>query len=178
MIKPGLSSAIFTAMDIVPTFMSIIGQSIPTQDVHGKDLSTTIFLQKNNQRDHLLYSPINPNLMDFMALRLGKFKAHFYTEGNSLSDDQNYDQNCSSTSRLTKHTPPILYDLEVDPGERYPLNTALFNDTLTRIYIMKKKLSSEILWAPSEIQKGQSKDAMPCCSKPSCQPFPKCCDCL
>ena len=36
--------------------------------------------------------------------------------GNALSDDSNYDFNCTSKATLAKHDPPLLYDLSVDPG--------------------------------------------------------------
>jgi len=56
------------------------------------------------------------------VLRYKNFKAHFYTKGNALSDDSNYDFNCTSKATLAQHDLPLLYDLFVDPGERYPLN--------------------------------------------------------
>ena len=36
------------------------------------------------------------------------------------------------------------------------------------------------LWAPSEIEKGTSRNAFLCCNENSgtrCEPFPRCCDC-
>ena len=36
--------------------------------------------------------------------------------GNALSDDSNYDFNCTSKATLAQHDPPLLYDLSVDPG--------------------------------------------------------------
>ena len=35
-----------------------------------------------------------------------------------------------------------------------------------------------IKWEESEILKGRSRSAAPCCNrKPTCEPYPKCCDC-
>ena len=179
MIRPGRSTALFTALDVVPTFMSIIGQSNVALEAHGQDLSKTIFLHQH-QRNHFLYSPSNvdPNI-GMMAIRAGKFKAHFYTEGSSLSDDSNYDQQCSSQTKLTKQSPPLLYDIEADPGERYPLDPNVYNSTIFALVNLKDKLYKELPWAPSEMNKGQRKEAFPCCKRSplTCQPFPECCDC-
>ena len=179
MIRRGRSSALFTALDVVPTFMSIIGQPSVASETHGQDLSKTIFLHQH-QRNHFLYSPANPDpAIGMMAIRAGRFKAHFYTEGSSLSDDLNYDQHCTSQAKLTKQSPPLLYDLEADPGERYPLDPTLYNATIDALVNLKDKLYKKLPWAPSEMGKGQSKEAFPCCreSPLTCQPFPKCCDC-
>ena len=46
----------------------------------------------------------------------------------------------------------------------------------------KKKEESKVgNWAPSEIEKGTSRNAFLCCNKSSgtrCQPFPECCNCV
>ena len=48
MIRPGRSSSILTALDIVPTFMSILGQAEVAQEVHGMDLTKSIFSPSEN----------------------------------------------------------------------------------------------------------------------------------
>ena len=45
--------------------------------------------------------------------------------GNALSDDSNYDFNCTSKATLAQHDPPLLYDLSVDPG-MYVLSVTQF----------------------------------------------------
>ena len=56
-----------------------------------------------------------------MAARYKNYKAHFFTEGNALSDDYNYDAACRSSAGFQKRDPPLLFDLDLDPGERYPI---------------------------------------------------------
>ena len=56
-----------------------------------------------------------------MAARYKNYKAHFFTEGATLSDDFNYDASCRSTAKFQKQDPPLLFDLDLDPGERYPI---------------------------------------------------------
>ena len=43
---------------------------------------------------------------------------HFKTD---LSDGNNYDPMCPASHKLTKHDPPLLFDMHTDPGERYNL---------------------------------------------------------
>jgi hypothetical protein len=47
-----------------------------------------------------------------MAVRYGAYKAHFYTEGE-------LEWNSPS---LQQHNPPIVYQVEHDPSELYPLD--------------------------------------------------------
>ena len=45
-----------------------------------------------------------------------------YISGSALSDDDNYDHECRGTNTPKKHDPPLLYDLNLDPGERHPVS--------------------------------------------------------
>ena len=187
MIRPGRSSDILTALDIVPTFMSILGHAEVAQEVHGVDLTKQIFLpQFEGRRQAFLYTPSMPSPhIGMMAIRMGKYKAHFYTEGSSLSDDFNIDHECSSLSaKLTKHWPPLLFNVDSDPGERYPLDPVAFAETIKEMTDLRNNLSKNISWAPSEVLKGRSQRAFPCCndhqptsSSAICHPFPSCCNC-
>ena len=97
--------------------------------------------------------------------------------GSVLSDGGNYDFQCKA--KLTKRNPPLLYDLNSDPGERYPLDSATYSSILEIMMDLKKTYKETVPWAPSEILKGQSKEAFPCCGSPNrdCTPFPECCNC-
>ena len=44
--------------------------------------------------------------------------------GNDLSGANNYDSVCRGSSGETKHDPPLLYDVNIDPGERFPINNS------------------------------------------------------
>ena len=48
-------------------------------------------------------------------------QAHFFTEGNALSDPLNYDHACRPSAAFRRRDPPLLFDLDLDPGERYPI---------------------------------------------------------
>ena len=69
------------------------------------------------KRNCLLYYPDSPDpRVGPYAVRCGQYKLHVYTRGNSLSDDDNIDPMCRSSARLARHHPPLLYNLNNDPG--------------------------------------------------------------
>lgn len=57
----------------------------------------------------------------------------------------------------------------------------LYRDVLPNLLEAKKNEEEKVgSWAPSEIDRGTSKEAVLCCNKDEgtkCQPYPKCCDC-
>ena len=48
--------------------------------------------------------------------------------GSALSDNKNYDKECHGSSHPRKWDPPLMFDLNVDPGERYgiPSNSEIY----------------------------------------------------
>ena len=42
--------------------------------------------------------------------------------GSALSDDKNYDEACHGSPNPTKWDPPLVFDLNIDPGERYSIS--------------------------------------------------------
>ncbi len=79
---------------------------------------------------------------------------------------------------LKAHDPPILFNLDTDPGERHPLDPLEFQEVIQKFKDIKEAESAKIKWEPSEMKKGKSRNVELCCNrKPDCTPFPKCCDC-
>ena len=181
MINPGKSDALISAMDIVPTVMSVVGHPIqPRENLAGLDQSKVIFKHEKSIRSYLAQYGESPKPeIGIRTMIWQHFKAHFYTEGNSLSDDDNYDPECPSFAVLKERNPPLLYDLNQDPGERYPLKPENNKKLVHFMKNLRDKLNSSIPWAPSEMAKGSDPSMAPCCSFPtgSCQPFPQCCNC-
>ena len=77
-----------------------------------------------------------------------------------------------------EHNPPLLYNVDHDPGERYelnPHNLAEYEVVMAEILARREALEQELVWAESRT--GEiSQEAIPCCNKP-CSPFPSCCSC-
>ena len=104
-IKPGIRTDIGSTLDLLPTMAGLAGASLPTDRVYdGFDLTPTLFEDRPSPRDHMLYYRRD----EVCAVRLGSFKAHFITETEYTADNQ-----------YTVQDPPLLFNLQVDPGEQY-----------------------------------------------------------
>ncbi|KAF8363888.1 sul-2 [Pristionchus pacificus] len=120
-----------------------------------------------------------------MAVRMGRFKVHYKTSPIFLNetasktlaqwcpdgkpkDDWYVSQKCPE-SQLTIHDPPLVFDLDVDPYEMYPLVVSERSDKI------RFKASEFITYHRSTIvevpqQLGHYNTSMlPCCDPPACR---------
>lgn len=151
-----------------------------------------------------MFYPTDPNeSRSVFALRLGKYKAHFYTRGNSqlhmhiffkciatiyhlfltltcpcpsgaIHSSTVPDMDCPPTAFLQKHDPPLVFDLGADPSEHYPLKED--PDLLDRINKVKMEFEASMIFGESQGSKGIDPKLEPCCN-PDCSPKPGCCHC-
>jgi arylsulfatase len=99
-----ISTALASTLDFLPTFASLSGASLPNdRTLDGTDISGLLFGKKDQIRN-IMYYYRNQHLY---ALRKGPWKAHFTTHPS-------YSKEIPVT-----HDPPLLYNLEVDPSEKY-----------------------------------------------------------
>ena len=57
-------------------------------------------------------------------------------------------------------------------------DSSSYNATVEQIVAATRAEEATVTWAESEILKGRSRSAATCCNrKPTCEPYPKCCDC-
>ena len=113
-----------------------------------------------------------------------------YRQGSPLSDLTNPDPWCRDTT-VTHHSPPLLYNLDTDPGERWDL-AATEPDIVNLLLERLREEAGKVSWRTSEMEKGNSVLAAPCCNKVvncsqsvtaashlqvPCSPWPACCDC-
>lgn len=101
-IAPGIVHDPANTMDLLPTIGAIAGFSPPDdREIDGIDLAPVIFQEgRLDERPFFYYRG-----SQLAACRLGKYKAHFST------------QTGYSGIPPEEHTPPLLFDLEFDPGE-------------------------------------------------------------
>lgn len=89
------------------------------------------------------------------------------------------DEKCSASAHLEVHNPPLLFDLDADPPEHYPLS---LNDrpdlqaVLDDIKKIKQQFEATMVFGESQISKGTDPSLRPCCN-PECSPKPQCCHC-
>lgn len=89
------------------------------------------------------------------------------------------DKDCSVFAVLKAHDPPLIFDLEADPSENYPLVLVGRPDlqaTLERIKKVKEQFEASMVFGESQISKGTDPALEPCCN-PQCSPKPTCCHC-
>lgn len=103
-IKPGVVTGIGSTMDLLPTFCAMAGLQAPKDRVlDGYDISAPLLSKGNSPRQMMPYWRGSR----LMALRNGAFKAHFITQSE-------YGGEAPKT-----HETPELYNLDVDPSEKY-----------------------------------------------------------
>ncbi len=106
-IKPGqVTHELASSLDLFPTIMRLAGAAMPFDRAYdGFDMSGILFGTNPNQRKVMFY--YNGN--ELYAARKGPFKAHYITWSGY------------SKEKPEKHDPPILYNVEEDPGEKFDI---------------------------------------------------------
>lgn len=107
-IKPNqVSASLATTMDLYPTLTKIATANLPAdQQLDGYDMLPLLKGEKENGRE-LIYYYHQSNLY---AIRKGPWKAHFTTKPSY------------SKEPAAPHDPPLLYNLDNDPSEKYDLS--------------------------------------------------------
>jgi arylsulfatase A len=170
LIPPGRLDQPVSARALLPTVLGLVDR--PAGRPVASVLAATLAAEQC-----VLYWPAEPDpSIGPHAIRCGAHKAHLYTQGSALSDDSNPDAACRSSARLERHSPPLLFHLAEDPGERHDLSEEqphLAASLAARLASM----AAEVAWAPSQMARGNSWLAAPCCRALPCSPWPGCCDC-
>ncbi|MGJ8693562.1 MAG: sulfatase family protein [Thalassotalea sp.] len=104
-IKPAVVQGIGSTLDLITTISTLTDAKLPNDRLYdGVDLSEVLIKNANSPRNSLLYYRRD----QLYAIRIGAFKAHFVTESAY-----------TKTNTLEVHDTPLLYNLHVDPGEKY-----------------------------------------------------------
>jgi uncharacterized sulfatase len=103
-VRPGVVTEMGSALDIFATAAALARVAVPNDIVlDGFDLTSVLTGAGPSPRKELFYYWDS----ELRAVRRGKYKAHFITSGAYGEGDPR-----------TEHTPPLLFDLAADPGER------------------------------------------------------------
>ncbi|XP_054748556.2 arylsulfatase A-like [Lytechinus pictus] len=177
-IAPGRTTALASNLDFLPTIGNLVGANLPNSvTLDGVDMAPILFEGKKGTRDTFFYYYFYPyRKFGIYAVRYNQYKAHYYTQGAPQSNNNNHDKDCRPSRYPTKHSPPLLYDLNVDPGEKYSLPPSEYRDILVKIKEIKKQFEGTMIWGDSQVNKTPSQDVEPCCKR-DCIPFPECCQC-
>ena len=98
-----------TTMDVFTTFSNLAGVPNPDdREMDGMDLTPVLLGDTKSPRNEVLYY----RGRDLFAMRVGPYKAHFIT------------QDAYSGEGPVQHEPPLLYNVEEDPSERFNIADA------------------------------------------------------
>lgn len=134
-IRPDIvCESLVSGMDLLPTFAKLSGATLPKDRVlDGMDISDLLQGKANGVRD-MTYYYINDNLH---AVRKGPWKAHFTTRPSY------------SREAPVVHDPPLLYNVEVDPSEKYDLSKQY--PEIVEALIEEYKKQKTIIPAPAQL---------------------------
>ena len=104
-IEPGVTQEIGSTMDLFTTAIALAGGRVPDdRPIDGVDLSPVLFGEGPSPREVMSYYRMG----ELYAFRQGRYKVHFVTEGRY-----------GLPPLRTDHDPPIMFDLDEDPAERF-----------------------------------------------------------
>jgi arylsulfatase A len=104
-IKRGVVSDIGSTLDLFATFCKLADAKIPQDRIMDSyDLSDPLFGKGKSPRETMFYYRGS----ELYAVRKNQYKVHFITQTAYYSENPKM-----------IHNPPLLYDLGVDPGEKY-----------------------------------------------------------
>jgi arylsulfatase A len=107
-VRPGVVSGMGSGLDLVATAAALAGATLPADRLlDSVDLSGTLKSAAPSPRGELFFYWDS----ELRAVRKGRYKAHFITSG-AYGEGQ----------PRTEHSPPLLFDLSVDPGERFNIS--------------------------------------------------------
>jgi arylsulfatase A len=110
-IKPGVIMEMGTTMDLLPTFCHLAKLKLPGDRIYdGYDISPVIFGTGPDPREVVYYYGGGAQIY---AIRKGAYKAHFIVQPESGGTFE---------TKIVQDS-PLLYNLNVDPSEKYNIAT-------------------------------------------------------
>lgn len=142
-----------TVMDLYTTSLAIAGINPPSDRIlDGLDLTPVLLNNSDSLKNRPIYYYRGNELM---AVRLGQYKAHFWTWSNSWEQFKTGIDFCPgqevpgvTTHDQTNHTlQPLIFHLGRDPGEKYPISVLSkeYLDALTAITPIVQKYQRELI---------------------------------
>ncbi|XP_036440317.1 LOW QUALITY PROTEIN: N-acetylgalactosamine-6-sulfatase [Colossoma macropomum] len=173
-----VSSQVGTVMDLFTTSLALAGLVAPDDRViDGLDLRPTLFNSTLTDRPVFYY---RGNQM--MAVRVGIYKAHYWTWSNSWEEFKKGINFCpgQEVAGVTTHTQqehtmqPLIFHLGRDPGEKYPISVLSeeYQAVLRRVTSVVEQHQKTLI--PGQPQLNMCDLAVMNWSPPGCKQLGKC----
>ncbi len=122
-IEPGVIMDLGNTLDLLPTFCKLADIDLPDDRLYdGFDISPALFKTGLSSRDVVMFY----RGTEVYAIRKGDYKAHFITQLEYGSKTAHFVTDPASDVEIGRavHEPPLLFNLSVDPAERYNIAEA------------------------------------------------------
>jgi len=176
-----VSSHVSSTLDVFPTIMDLVSNGTYSHAGDGESILAILLDNPQNHstegdHDRALYFYCG-NLL--MAIRMGKYKIHYRTldnpwflPGNCDAAGQPYEDILANYDCYdnTPQEPPLIFNMESDPGENYPLpaNSPIFATLLHHFNTNVEKHESGLVKVGPLIGPERRPDLVPCCNPPYC----------
>ena len=139
-----------TMLDLFPTVAALAGAALPAdRPIDGIDLRKALMANEPVPREAFFYY----RGQQLFAVRSGRWKAHLSTQG------------AYGDPAPVRHDPPQLYDLDVDPGERFDV-AAGHPDEAARLVALARAHEASFQPPPSQLVSTTDDPALPPSVKP------------
>ncbi|MBR9998354.1 MAG: sulfatase [Cyclobacteriaceae bacterium] len=133
-----ICTAVATTLDLLPTFAGLAGAELPADRIlDGVDIFPVMTGQKETGKDTVFFYK-GRNLF---AIRKGAWKAHFVTVVKPYGPD----------GVTEKHDPPLLFNVETDPSEKYN-RAAEHPEIIMDILAIKQRHQAGLVDVPTRIR--------------------------
>eukprot|EP01012_Entosiphon_sulcatum_P013901 TRINITY_DN19081_c0_g1_i1.p1 TRINITY_DN19081_c0_g1~~TRINITY_DN19081_c0_g1_i1.p1 ORF type:complete len:590 (-),score=50.02 TRINITY_DN19081_c0_g1_i1:45-1784(-) len=183
LIPSGITSGtVASSLDVFPTFLELAGVEIPSGLVlDGSSMKSAITSQETScaTNPYCVHETLFFYCADrLMAVREGRYKLHYFTQPRPANAtfncvagipfaDTYYIWDCFSDA-VVFHDPPLVYDIEADPGEQWPLEVSGLDALLQAVAAKVLAHNETLVNRRSPILDQQDPALQPCCNPPSC----------
>ncbi|MEC7500784.1 MAG: sulfatase [Planctomycetota bacterium] len=135
-IQPAVIMDVGSTLDLLPTFATICDAKLPSdRTIDGIDLTQVLLHGEAGGRKEMVYYHGD----EVFALREGPFKAHFKTKTEFVGQKD-----------PVKHDPPLLFNLEHDPAEKYNI-AATHPKVIERLRNLKRVHEAGVTKVPNQL---------------------------
>eukprot|EP01113_Clastostelium_recurvatum_P034419 TRINITY_DN4667_c0_g1_i3.p2 TRINITY_DN4667_c0_g1~~TRINITY_DN4667_c0_g1_i3.p2 ORF type:complete len:282 (+),score=59.77 TRINITY_DN4667_c0_g1_i3:737-1582(+) len=154
-----VSQDLLNTMDVFTTILSLAGVRPPSDRViDGLDVTASLLgdqgdKQTKSPHDYMFFWNGRPGQYYLCAVLNDTYKIHYIT-GSWYDWD----------ARVV-HDPPLLYQIEKDPSELYPLNTTLYQDVIQQFSVAVTLHKKGMVFAEDQCGRGSDPSLAICCNR-------------